>query len=142
LSEKTITKQQEEMVSMLLQGDCITDIAKKLHCSRQSIYDWLKREDVKADIDRRRRDLISQGNQLIVNDLASYIGNIKAIAKDKSDKRVSLAANQYLINRIYGNPTTTLDTNETNDNEDVNDNELELELTTFKALLKQSKRNV
>ncbi len=142
MSDKVITKQQEEMVSMMLSGEAITDIAKKLHCSRQSIYDWLKKDDVKAEVDRRRHDLINQGNQLIVNDLASYINNIKVLANDKSDKRVSLAANQYLINRIYGNPTSVVDTGETSDNDNMNENDLEVELTNFRALVRQSKNNV
>lgn len=136
MSGEVITKQQEEMVSSLIKGVCITDIAKQLHCSRQSIYDWLKRDDVKADMDRRRRDLINQGNQLIVNDLASYISNIKALADDKSDKRVCLAANQYLINRIYGNPTTIVDTNDDENNDNIGENELELQLIKFRKMVK------
>lgn len=124
------------MVSLLLKGENITDIAKKLHCSRQSIYDWLKRDDVKADVDRRRRDLINQGNQIIVNDLASYIENIKDLANDKSDKRVCLAANQYLINRIYGNPTSTLEVNGDNEEDSISELTLEAELRRFRLLKK------
>lgn len=136
MTNEIITKQQENMISLLLNGENITDIAKKLHCSRQTIYDWLKRDDVKADVDRRRRDLINQGNQLIVNDLASYISNIKELANDKSDKRVCLAANQYLINRIYGNPASTVEVNGDINDEDSNINQLELEITKFKGMLK------
>lgn len=44
-----------------------------------------------------------QGNSYIMKDLTTYIDNIKALANDKSDKRVALSANQYLLNRIYGN---------------------------------------
>ncbi|MDE3397081.1 helix-turn-helix domain-containing protein, partial [Clostridioides difficile] len=47
-------------------------------------------------------------NLLILKDLETYINNIKELASDKSDKRVMLAANQYLINRIYGTPTNTI----------------------------------
>ncbi|WP_297428924.1 IS630 transposase-related protein [Clostridium sp.] len=139
MSNEVITEQQEKMISLLIKGTAITDISKQLHCSRQAIYDWLKRDDVKANLDRRRQDLINQGNQLIMKDLASYIDNIKELADDKSDKRVCLAANQYLINRIYGNPTSVIETNSDNLDENSNVNELELEITKFRGLLKNKK---
>lgn len=134
MTNKTITEQQERMISLLLNGVGITDIAKQIGCSRRAIYDWLNRDDIKADMHKRRQDLINQGNQLIITDLATYIGNIKDLANDKSDKRVCLAANQYLINRIYGNPTNTLEVEDGENNENLDETELELQINKFKNL--------
>lgn len=130
-----ITRAQEEMVSLLIEGENITDIAKKLKVTRNTIYAWMNKDNVKAELDRRKRELSRQGNNYIMKDLFTYIENIKELANDNSDKRVCLAANQYLINRIYGNPTTVLDSTESNDEGNNVDNDtLQAELEKFKGL--------
>lgn len=129
-----LTVKQNDMVTMLIEGENITDIAKKLNVTRNTIYSWMSKDNVKAELDKRKRELANQGNQMILKDLTTYIGNIKELANDNSDKRVSLAANQYLLNRIYGNPTNVLEGNTDNLNDNLNDNELEEELKKFKKL--------
>lgn len=129
-----LTVKQNDMITMLIEGENITDIAKKLNVTRNTIYAWMNKDNVKAELDRRKRELASQGNQLILKDLTTYIGNIKELANDKSDKRVCLAANQYLINRIYGNPTSVVEDNTSDNNDNLNDNELEQELNKFKKI--------
>lgn len=129
-----LTVKQSDMVTMLIEGHSITDIAKKLNVTRNTIYAWMNKDSVKAELDRRKRELATQGNQMILKDLTTYIGNIKELANDNSDKRVSLAANQYLLNRIYGNPTSVVEDNKENNNDNLNDNELEQELNKFKKL--------
>ena len=133
-----LTIQQHDMITMLIEGNTITDIAKRLRVQRQTIYNWIAKDDVKAELDRRRRDLARQGNGLILKDITTYIDNIKELANDKSDKRVCLAANQYLLNRIYGNPTTK-DDSESIDNKGNGTDvlELEAELKRFKLIKKK-----
>ncbi|NFF59835.1 helix-turn-helix domain-containing protein [Clostridium botulinum] len=128
-----ITRAQEEMITLLIEGENITDVAKKLKVTRNTVYSWMSKDNVKAELGRRKRELGRQGNNYIMKDLFTYIDNIKELANDSSDKRVCLAANQYLINRIYGNPTTVLDNNtESNDNGNVDTNVLEAEIDKFK----------
>lgn len=129
-----LTVKQSDMVTMLIEGHNITDIAKKLNVTRNTIYAWMNKDCVKAELDRRKRELATQGNQMILKDLTTYIGNIKELANDKSDKRVSLAANQYLLNRIYGNPTNVVEDNSTNEDDNVDTNALEEELNKFKKI--------
>ncbi|AUM96340.1 MULTISPECIES: helix-turn-helix domain-containing protein [Clostridium] len=129
-----LTVKQSDMVTMLIEGHSITDIAKKLNVTRNTIYAWMNKDNVKAELDRRKRELAHQGNQIILKDLTTYIDNIKDLANDKSDKRVSLAANQYLLNRIYGNPTSVVEDNSTNDSENIDTNVLEDELNKFKKI--------
>lgn len=62
------------------------------------------------------------------------INNIKVLANDKSGKRVYLAANQYLLNRIYGNTTSVIESNGEDGSNILDTNELELELKKFKQL--------
>lgn len=119
---------------MIIEGEKITDIAKKIGVSRVTIYSWKDSDEVKAELNRRKQDLAHQGNNYIMRDLYTYIDNIKALANDKSDKRVCLAANQYLINRIYGSPASTVETTTDNDEDSMNENELEQQLNKFKNL--------
>jgi len=132
--ENMLTRDQEELITLLIEGERITDIAKRLKVSRTSIYTWINKEDVQAELNRRRQELANQGNNYILRDIYTYIDNIKALAKDKSDKRVCLSANQYLLNRIYGNPTALIDDESNTDNGSVNENELEEQLKKFKNM--------
>ena len=104
-----LTRQQSDMINHLINGENITDIAAHLNVSRQTIYDWMKRETVKAELDRRRRDITRQATAIILSDITKNIRNIQALANDPSDKRTALAANQYLINRVFGNPKESLE---------------------------------
>lgn len=134
MSTDIISQQQEDMISMILKGENITAIAKKINVTRSTIYSWLNKDFIKNELDRRRKDIVNQGNNYILKDAKSYIDNIKALAKDKSDKRVCLAANQYLLNRIYGNPTSVIESNGEDNSNILDTNELELELKKFKQL--------
>lgn len=131
---QVLTAEQSTMITMLISGESITDIAKKLDRSRQTIYDWLAKDYIKAEVDRRRRELTYQGNAVILKDLATYIRNIQALANDSSDKRVALAANQYLINRVYGTPTAIVDINNSEaDNTATEVNKIEIALSKMKS---------
>ncbi|MGJ8739805.1 helix-turn-helix domain-containing protein [Clostridium botulinum] len=129
-----LTNKESDMITMLIEGVGITDIAKKLNVTRQTIYNWQEKDHIKAELDRRRRELSRQGNNLIMKDLTTYIDNIKQLANDNSDKRVSLAANQYLLNRIYGNPTSVVEENSNENNDNIDTNVLEQELNKFKNI--------
>ena len=99
-----LTKQQSDLVNCLIEGDNITEISNKLGVSRQTVYDWMKRDIVKAELDKRRQEITRQATAMILKDVGKNIQNIQALANDPTDKRTALAANQYLINRIFGNP--------------------------------------
>ncbi|AGK95186.1 helix-turn-helix domain-containing protein [Clostridium pasteurianum] len=131
LSE-VISQQQEDMITMIMQGRNITDISKKLKVTRSTIYSWIKKDNIKAEIESRKHEIVNEGNSYILRDLKSYIDNVKELASDKSDKRVCLAANQYLINRIYGNPTSIIDTSNGDVDNTSDTNHLEELLIQFK----------
>lgn len=133
MTDEVITQQQSDMVTMLIAGENITDIAKRLKVNRNTVYNWMKKDHIKAEMDKRKQELTHQGNHMILKDIATYISNIKDLANDKSDKRVALAANQYLLNRVFGNPTSNVDLNPNKDDGDIQDtNELADEISNFK----------
>lgn len=131
-----ITSKQSEMIELLIEGHTISDIARALKVSRNTVYSWKDRDECIAELNRRKQELRSAGNQRILHKLDTYINNIQQIAMDDTDKRSCLAANQYLINRIYGSPTTVV----TDDIKDESKSEMDTELLQDK--LKELKLKV
>ncbi|ADK16689.1 helix-turn-helix domain-containing protein [Clostridium ljungdahlii] len=129
-----LTKDQEKMITMLIEGYRITDIAKKIGVSRTSIYTWKDSDEVKAELNRRTQDIKNQGNAYILKDVNTYIDEVKKIAKESTDQRVKFSANKYLIDRTLGVPTA-IDDDETDEtNKTVNENELAQELEKFRNM--------
>jgi transposase len=122
------------MITMLIEGERITDIARKIGVSRTSIYTWKDNDEVKAELNRRTQDIKNQGNAYILKDVRTYIDEIKNIAKNSTDQRVKLSANRYLLDRTLGTPTTTGDEDMDNNSDSVNENELEEQLKKFRNM--------
>ena len=126
-----ITKEQDIMIEMLLQGENISDIAKKIGCTRQSIYNWKDKPHIKAELDARRQDLKKTAHNLITRDVCTYVDNIKDLANNSTDQRVRLQANKYLIDQCLGTPATAKEDaliSETDDkNKDANALKAEME---------------
>lgn len=130
---EVLNQKESDMVSYLISGENVTDIAKILDVTPRTIYNWMKKDYIKAELHRRSQDLTRQGNAIILKDLSTYIRNIQALANDPSDKRTALAANQYLINRIYGNPKDQIDIDQDNDDNKSEDVEtLSIKLKKFR----------
>ncbi|MBV4450565.1 helix-turn-helix domain-containing protein [Clostridium tyrobutyricum] len=128
-----LTKDQEKMITMLIEGERITDIARKIGVSRTSIYTWKDNDEVKAELNRRTQDIKNQGNAYILKDVQTYIDEIKNIAKNSTDQRVKFSANRYLIDRTLGTPTAESDDID-NSSGNVNENELEEQLKKFRQM--------
>ena len=112
-----LDEQKMQCITYLLAGEQITDIAKLINCSRTSIYNWLEDEDFKAEMDRRVHEMSSAGNKKILADVTTYIDKLKLLALKGKSEKVQLAAAEYLLDRIYGRPTSKVDIDD-NDNKD------------------------
>lgn len=129
-----LNEKQEKMISMIIQGETIAGIARSTNVTRSTIYSWLSKDNIKAELNRRRQDIVNEGNNYILKDVKSYIDKIKELAKDKNDKRTCLAANQYLLNRVYGNTTSVVENYNDGTEDNVNENDLALQLEKFKKM--------
>lgn len=131
-----ITKDQDIMIEMLLQGENISDISKKIGCTRQSIYNWKDKPHIKAELDTRRRDLKKSAHNLIARDICTYVDNIKDLANNSTDQRVRLQANKYLIDQCLGSPTAAKEETINTDigDKDKDSNTLKNELNEIKNL--------
>jgi hypothetical protein len=119
---------KEQAITYLLKGEGVTDVAKLVGKSRQAIYDWLDNEEFKAELDRRRQEIVTKGNAILLAELNSSVERIKKIAAKSKSEKVKLDANTYLIDRVLGKTTTKVETNvNENDTNKVNDDILEQE---------------
>ncbi|MDE3397152.1 helix-turn-helix domain containing protein, partial [Clostridioides difficile] len=83
---RELSEDESNAVYLLISGLTVTEVAKAIGVTRQTIYNWMNREHIRKEIDRRKQELTNQGNLLILKDLETYINNIKELASDKSDK--------------------------------------------------------
>lgn len=104
-----INIEKDRMIDMLLSGINVTEIAKALNVSRQSIYAWKKEKEVEAELERRREQLKKSAQDKITNDVCTYVDNMKDLACNSNDIRVRFQANKYLIDQCLGSPTTAKD---------------------------------
>lgn len=120
-----IDDQKEQCLDMLLKGFTITETAKFLDISRQSIYNWLGDEVFNTELDKRVQELSIAGNKKILSDINAYINKIKELSIKGKSEKVQLEATTYLLDRIYGRPSTKVEVNEDKkDKENIEDNVL------------------
>ena len=120
-----LTEAQVKCIKLMLEGVTITDIAKKLKVSRQTIYNWEDNAEFKTELDRCGRELV---------DSAMY--KLKRAAPVAADKLVKLLSNgKYektqlnaaidLLDRTTGKATTKVEVSDKQDNEHVSKDILE-----------------
>ena len=117
----------------LLEGKTISEIAKSLKVSRQSIYNWLEDKDFIIEMDRLRQQTINQAENKLNGKVATYLDELEALALDSgTSEKVRADILKYLVNRTLGN--TTAKTEVTVKDDDVVEEET-LDMEEFKLEL-------
>lgn len=130
LSDKKI-----EAITLLLEGKAKTDISKIVGVSRAALYDWIKDNEFKAEMDRRRNELIQSGTEKLTSRLDTYLEVLHELATTSTDKRTKASCAMYLTDRILGKVAVKAEEN-LNENENINENELSSELEKFRKMKK------
>jgi hypothetical protein len=129
-----LTKQQETVVAKISAGERIMDISRELDVPRSNIYYWLKHdEEFKAELHRIEQMTKLQAQQYVMYRLNTYLANIDRIANlTDGDVRTVQKANEYMVNRVLGNPTNIIETNSNdNSNSVLSDEDLDKEFDEF-----------
>jgi transposase len=101
-----LNERQLKVIELYASGTTVTDIAKITGVSRQTIYTDLDSKDVRTGIDKTITELKSQAEKKISQDAELYIAEIKKLALTSKSEKVRSENLQYLLNRIYGTPTS------------------------------------
>ena len=129
-----VTKQHSEMLEYIMDGKTPTEISRLMNVSRSTIYNWLKLEYVKVELENRKSDLRRQAKDKINSKVNLLVDNMMELACNSSDQRVRLQANKYLLDRSLGVPTAAKEDNIDPGDSDKNTNDLKAELEDIKKL--------
>lgn len=105
-----ITKEQSEMIDLILLGHSITDIAKnvlKLHPS--TLYSWLHKDNVVAELEERRKALRKAARDKITGNVNKCLDNMLDLANNSSDTRIRFQANKYILDQAIGIPKALIE---------------------------------
>lgn len=118
-----LSEKHYKCIEMLIRGDKYTEIAEKVPCSRQTIYDWLKDETFKAELDRYLLDIKTTAQNKILGKTDTYLSKIEALAFNSASDNVKLNALQFLWETVYGKATTKIEQSNTDTagNKDIKD---------------------
>lgn len=132
-----LNDRQMKLIELYAQGTPITDIAKICGVSRQTIYTDLDNKDVKAGVDKCLTEMKNQAEKKLTQSVDTLVEEIKKLALTSKSEKIRSENLQYLLNRIYGTPTSRIaDVTEQEDKDNINTNELEQEFNKFKVLKK------
>jgi len=107
---------QEKFVQMYCMGMKMVDIANEFGVDRSTVYLWRDREEIKDKIEKYKQEVEEQGRNFIKGRYAEYLKNVDKLANNVDDKRVALQANQFLIEKMDGKSTTSIDLTTKKDN--------------------------
>ncbi|MEG2412586.1 MAG: helix-turn-helix domain-containing protein [Clostridium sp.] len=101
-----LSKEQSDMIDMMLEGVPMTNIAKKIGVHRSTLYVWKDLDFVRAELEERRRQLRKAAKDKLTANVTSYVSNLIELANNSTDQRVKLQANKYLLDQAIGSPGT------------------------------------
>lgn len=99
---RLITEEQSTMIDYLIEGRNITDIAKLVGKSRNTIYKWLELDHVKEELEYRQSEIKKQARGKIASKVESCIDNLYDIATTCKDVRTKFQANKFIVEQFLG----------------------------------------
>lgn len=136
---KVLTQTQIRAAGLMLQGMSITNIAKSLGVSRQSVSTWKNQNELfKAELDKQKHMLEREVNDNLALNAVPLTQKLLDIALKSKNENTSLNAVMYALNRLCGTPTAKLqdvsDNKEEENVEDIDKIIKDLELPNIKAV--------
>ena len=104
-----LTEKHYKCIEMILKGMKYTEISKKLPCSRESIYNWLKDDDFVLSLDKSRQEIKTQTNNKILAKIDTYVEKIEELAENSQSDNVKLNALTFLYETVMGKATTRVE---------------------------------
>lgn len=118
-----LTEKHYKIIEYLIKGYKYTEIAKKVPCARQTIYNCLEDSDFKAELDKCRLEIKNTAESRILAKTDTYLDKIEDIAFNSASENVKLNALQFLWETVYGKATRKVE--QTIENKDKDNTEEE-----------------
>ena len=101
-----LDERKRKVSELVANGETIMNVSKIVGVSRNTIYDWLKDDELQAEVDRLIGEFKKHAERKIDSKCDLYLGELEKLALTSKSEKIRLEATTYLINRIYGTPTT------------------------------------
>jgi uncharacterized protein YjcR len=115
-----LNERHYKCIEMMLKGLKYTEIAEKLKCSRQSIYDWLKDDDFVKSLDKCRQEIKTSTNNKVLSKIDTYVEKIEQLADNSPSDTVKLNALTFLYETVMGKATSKVEQTITSNDKDDN----------------------
>ena len=102
---KELDNRQLKAIELLASGETIRVVADSVGVNRKTIYDWLKKENFKAELDRQVKELKSNIEKKLLSNVNPFLDELTKIALYSDSDKTRLDAITYCINRLVGTPT-------------------------------------
>ena len=102
---KELDTRQLKAIELLASGETIRVVADSVGVNRKTIYDWLKKENFKAELDRQVKELKSNVEKKLLSNVNPFLDELTKIALYSESDKTRLDAITYCINRLVGTPT-------------------------------------
>ena len=113
-----LNEKQAKVCRLLSIGTTITDIAKELKVTRQTIYDWKSKEDMKARIDELGQEFLSSTKQSVISYGVHAVRILKDLAEHSESEKIRLDAVSKLLDKVISN-AVKIDIENTTDAKDI-----------------------
>lgn len=115
-------ERKEKALELILANTATyTDIAKMVGCSRQTLYEWEKMEEFKAELTKRRQEknkrITDRGSDTLYNKYDEALDTIADNIKNGSPRNRLLAA-IWWAEKIGGKPTTRVEVEDSRNGKD------------------------
>ena len=102
---KELDTRQLKAIELLASGETVRVVADSVGVNRKTVYDWLKKENFKAELDRQVKELKSNVEKKLLSNVNPFLDELTKIALYSESDKTRLDAITYCINRLVGTPT-------------------------------------
>ena len=121
-----LNEKQVEVLQLHVEGENITNISKITGVTRQSIYNWMKDEEFKEELDKALDRAKSDANYKITSKLTNYIDELSRLALTAKSEKIRSDTLMYLVDRVLGKSTTKIESMVDNNSNKENKSDKEL----------------
>ena len=102
---KELDTRQLKAIELLASGETVRVVADSVGVNRKTVYDWLKKENFKAELDKQVKELKSNVEKKLLSNVNPFLDELTKIALYSDSDKTRLDAITYCINRLVGTPT-------------------------------------
>jgi hypothetical protein len=92
-----LTARQLKAIPFVVSSPTYTEAIEKAKVSRKTFYEWLKRPEFKAEIDRQRNEIITEAFGILSHGLTKAVENLVKLL-DNADDRLKRLVSLDIIN--------------------------------------------